>query len=115
MLKFNAELSPRPLAIAFLFLIAAAACGGGGTSPSPVVSVTIGPSSPSVVIGGTQQLTASTRDAAGAELTGRTVTWSSNSPSIATVSIAGLVSGLAVGTATITATSETVIGTATFT
>jgi hypothetical protein len=44
-------------------------------------------------------------------LTGRTVTWGSSNTGIATVSSSGVVTGVAVGSATITATSETKSGT----
>ena len=53
--------------------------------------------------------------ASGNVLTGRTVTWSTSSASIATVSQTGVVTGVAAGTATITATSEGKTGTATIT
>lgn len=77
------------------------------TIPSvPVASVNVTPSSLSVYAGRATQLTATTHDAAGNLLTGRTVTWSSSAPSVASVSANGLVTALAVGSATITATSE---------
>jgi len=61
------------------------------------------------------QLTATPKDAQGNVLTGRTVTWSSNATSIATVSTTGLVSGKAAGSATITGTSEGKSGTSAIT
>lgn len=79
--------------------------------PAPVASVTVTPSAPSVQIGKTVQLTATTRDAKGNTLTGRVVTWGSNSAN-ATVNGTGLVTGVTAGPATITATSEGVNGTA---
>lgn len=75
-------------------------------SATPVASVTVAPTSASVSVGATQQLTATTSDANGNVLTGRAISWSSDAPSVATVSTSGLVSALASGTATITATSE---------
>jgi hypothetical protein len=48
-------------------------------------------------------------------LTGRVVNWSSSNPAISTVSGSGLVTAIAVGGATITATSETKIGTSAIT
>ena len=72
----------------------------------PVASVAIVPSSGSVAVGATIQLSATTKDASGNELTGRTLTWLSSSTSIARVSDSGLVSGVSVGSATISATSE---------
>jgi uncharacterized protein YjdB len=91
--------------------ITAASEGKSGTSTVnvsllPVATVTVTPSPASVEVGGTTQLTATTKDALGATLTGRTITWASESTGIATVSPTGLVKGVATGTATITATSE---------
>src|SRR5206468_1460167 len=72
----------------------------------PVAAVTVSPASARLVVGGTRQLSAVTKDAAGNTLTGRVVTWSSSNPAVATVSASGLVSGVAAGSASITATSE---------
>jgi uncharacterized protein YjdB len=76
-----------------------------------VATVTVNPPSASLVVGGTQQLTAQTKDANGNVLTGRTVTWTSNNTAAATVSSNGLVSAVGAGSATITATGETKTGT----
>jgi uncharacterized protein YjdB len=72
----------------------------------PVASVTVSPASATIGVGGTRQLSAITKDSAGNTLTGRVVTWSSSNTAAATVSAAGLVRGVAAGSATITATSE---------
>jgi uncharacterized protein YjdB len=85
------------------------------TPPAPVATVTVTPSSPSVSVGATVQLTATLKDANGTTLVGRVVTWASTNPAAATVSSSGLVTGVAAGTATITATSEGQSGTATVT
>jgi uncharacterized protein YjdB len=84
------------------------------TAPSTaaVATVAISPASASVSLGATQQLSAVVKDANGNVLTGRTVTWTSNSTAVALVSSSGLVTGLALGSATITATSEGKSGTA---
>jgi uncharacterized protein YjdB len=91
--------------------ITATSEGKSGTAtvtvlPIPVASISITPPSVSVTAGKTSQLSATVKDANGNTLTGRTVTWSSNATAIATVSSSGLVSGVAVGNAVITATSE---------
>jgi uncharacterized protein YjdB len=78
---------------------------------APVASVAVTPASVSLIVGGTQQLSAVTKDSAGNVLTGRTVTWASNASGIAGVSASGLVTGVAAGSATITATSEGKSGT----
>src|SRR6266516_407141 len=83
------------------------------TPDTAVASVTISPAPASVQVGQTLQLTASPKDSAGRILAGRTVTWASGNPSIATVSPSGQVTGAAPGTAPITATSEGKSGTAT--
>ena len=48
-------------------------------------------------------------------LTGRVVTWGSSDPTVATVNANGLVTGVALGSATITATSEGKSGTSAIT
>ena len=78
----------------------------------PVASVTVSPASSSLAVGQTVQLTATPKDSAGNALTGRVVTWVSSAAGVATVSASGLVTGVAAGTATLTATSEGKSGTA---
>ena len=77
-----------------------------GSVSLSVASVVISPAAISGVIGQTAQLTATTKDANGNVLTGRTVTWSSGGASVATVSATGLVTFAAAGTTTVSATSE---------
>ena len=85
------------------------------TVVEPVAAVQVTPATATLLVGATQQLSASARDAKGAALTGRLVTWSSSNPSVATVSATGLVTTLAAGSATLTATVEGVEGTAVLT
>jgi uncharacterized protein YjdB len=68
-----------------------------------VTGVTVSPASASILIGATQQLTATV---APSNATNKTIGWTSSNNSIATVSSGGLVSGIAVGTATITVTTQ---------
>ncbi|HEV8399056.1 MAG TPA: Ig-like domain-containing protein, partial [Gemmatimonadales bacterium] len=78
-----------------------------------VASVAVTPASASVLVGATQQLTATPLDADGNPLSGRVVTWASSNPAIASVDAAGLVTAVASGEpVTITATSEGKSGTA---
>lgn len=78
----------------------------------PVNTVTVGPLNATVAIGGTQQLTATTRDANNAVVTGRAVTWSTlSAASVGTVSATGLVSVLTAGSVVVNATSEGKVGT----
>ena len=73
-------------------------------SPVPsVVSVSVTPTSPTVVVGGTVQLSADVVTVGGAA---DGVTWSSDDEAIATVDDAGLVTAQGEGTAVITATSD---------
>jgi uncharacterized protein YjdB len=72
----------------------------------PVASVTVSPATASVLVGQTTSFTATLKDANGNVLTGRSITWTSSASSVATVSAAGVVTGVSAGTATITATSE---------
>ncbi|MGE3616220.1 MAG: Ig-like domain-containing protein [Gemmatimonadales bacterium] len=74
--------------------------------PPPVATVSVAPASASLSIGQTVGLTATPKDSAGTPLTGRSVSWSSNQPSVATVSAAGLVTAVASGAATVAATVE---------
>ena len=60
---------------------------------------------------GSLQLTPTFVDATGATVTGRQVSWTTSNPAVATTSTGGNISGLIDGTATITATSGTTIGT----
>jgi len=81
----------------------------------PVASVTVSPTTASVTVGATSQLTATAKDANGTALSGRTVTWATSNAAVATVSASGLVTGVAAGSATITATSEGQSGTSAMT
>src|SRR5207253_1195939 len=72
----------------------------------PVASVAISPATMSLTVGQTVQLTATPKDSAGGTLTGRTVTWTSSNPSVATISGSGLGAGLAGDTAANAETSE---------
>jgi hypothetical protein len=77
-----------------------------------VATVELSPSPASVAVGGTTQLTAIAKAADGRHLNGRAVTWRSSNEAVATVSATGQVTGVAIGDATITGTSEGASGTA---
>jgi uncharacterized protein YjdB len=79
-----------------------------------VASVAISPNPASAAVGQKARLTATVKDASGGALTGRTVTWTSGNPAVATVSANGLVTAVSVGTATISASTGGVTGTAQF-
>ena len=82
---------------------------------SPVASVQVSPSDATLTVGTGLQLQVTLRDATGATLSGRTVVWSSNNTAVATVTAGGSVLALDAGSATITATCEGKIGSATIT
>lgn len=78
----------------------------GEDPPAAVASVTLDRTTVSLEQAKTSTLSATLRDANGATLTGRTISWMSDATGIATVSSNGLVTAVAVGTANVTATSE---------
>jgi hypothetical protein len=82
-------------------------------SVPPVATVAVSLASSSLSLNQSTQASAVARDAGGHVLTGRTVAWSSLSPSTATVSIAGVVTAVSYGTADIRATVESQTGDAT--
>ncbi len=102
-------------------------CGGGSTTPSPppppppppppaaVASVVVAPDTTVLIPAGTRQFSATTKDAAGNTLTGRTVTWTISPTTVASVGSDGLVTAVAAGTAQLTAQSEGRTGAATVT
>ena len=98
---------PTPILLACVTL--AWGCSSGTpstTTPTPVATMTISTGTATLVAGTTLQLAATTKDASGSILTGRTITWASTASTVATVSTNGLVTAIAAGTATISATSE---------
>jgi plastocyanin len=105
----------RVLAVAAL--VAVAGCGGGGdgggttTGPAVFTSIAIDPASVSLVVNGTQALTVTAKDQNGSSMSGLTTAFSSDNQSVATVSTAGVVTGVAVGTARIPASGT--VGTVT--
>src|SRR5687768_8141297 len=94
------------------FLLCLAACGGSdSTGPdSSITSVTVFPSDVSIVAGQTRQLFAS--DQTGTVIPASQVTWATSPSAVATVSAAGVLTGVADGSATITATAQGKSGTA---
>ena len=92
--------------------------GGGILVPAPgpgaVASVIVSPSSASMEVGLTIQLIATLLNSVGTEVPG-SVSWASSNSNVASVSNAGRVTGVAVGAATVTATSGTVSRSATVT
>ncbi len=69
----------------------------------PVTGVTVSPTTASINVGATQQLTATV---APSNATNKNVSWSTSNAAVATVSTSGLVTGVSAGTATITVTTQ---------
>ena len=81
----------------------------------PVASVEVSPSAETIAVGETLQLTAGAVDANGQAVAGAEFSWESDDHAVATVDGSGLVTGVAEGTATITASSGSAQGTAAIT
>ena len=84
-------------------------------SVGPVASVAVAPATATVTIGLSTNLQAVVKDTAGTLLTNQVITWSSNNIGLAAVSTSGVVSGLGVGSATVTATCAGIGGSASIT
>ncbi len=82
------------------------------SSVDPVASVVVAPATGIVTLGLSAGLQAIVKDAAGVVLTGRTITWSTSNAPVASVGGTGIVAGLGVGSAIITATCEGMSGNA---
>ena len=80
--------------------------GGDPAQDTAVDTITLSKSSSSLEVGGSETLTAVLKNAAGTELTGKTVTWTSDKTDVATVSSSGVVTALKAGSAKITASCE---------
>ena len=75
-------------------------------SPVPVAAVVVRPSTQFLTPGQSAQLQVDVVDSVGQPLPGRTVLWSTSDASVATVTSTGRVTGIAMGQASIVATSE---------
>lgn len=78
----------------------------GPPPPPPVASVTLDQVAVTVDEGGTVRLVATPRDAAGEAIEGLVVEWSTSNAEAATVAADGLVSGVRMGLATVTASVQ---------
>ena len=93
-------------------------CNDDGAAPpaAVVASVVVSPAAPSIAAGSTQAFSATALDAANQPIAGVLFTWSSATPASATITAAGLATGVSVGSSVITATAPNgVVGTATIT
>ena len=106
-------------AIAMAIAALTLSCGDSGTEPPPqppapvATSLTVTPASAEfAALGETVQFAAEVRDQNGQAMPGAPVTWSSSDPAVATVGAAGLVTVVANGSVTVTATAGSASGTA---
>jgi len=81
--------------------------------PFPNGYVDVSPAADTLAAGGTGALSATVRTAAGNAIPGQTVTWGTSNPAVATVDAAGVVTAVAPGAVTITATAGARSGAAT--
>lgn len=98
--------------------ISAAAGGKTGNAtitviPEPIASISVTPVDDTLREGETVTLVATMRDNAGNIVTGRTITWSTTAPNVATVNSSGLVTAVGDGIATVTASADQRSATAT--
>jgi len=85
---------------------------GGVVGPLPVASISVTGATTTFEIGQQLQFTAIPRSSNGNPVSGAAVTWSVSPQSVATVSATGLVTAIAAGSATVTASVGTVAGSA---
>ena len=105
--------------VALLLSLSILSCGSDaagpaqGDAPTPVAT-TLTPSATVLSfssLGATEQLTVTVHDQNGAAMSGASVAWASSASSVASVTPTGLVTAVADGTATVTATSGSAAGT----
>ncbi|NLZ31263.1 MAG: DUF3344 domain-containing protein [Methanomicrobiales archaeon] len=77
-----------------------------------VTSIEVSPATANLLIGATQQFTATAKDQAGNEISGVVFDWSSSNETVGTVNATGFFTALEAGTATVTAAAEDAAGTA---
>ncbi len=97
--------APASLLLGLLFL---ANCSSpAGPTGGVVASISVTPAGDTLVsLGQTRQLSAVAKDAAGTVITGKTFTWSSSGSGVATVNATGLVTAIANGQATVSASVD---------
>ena len=84
-------------------------------TPEAVAQVMVTPPVSEALVGGARQLFAEARSASGSLIAGRSITWMSGAPSVATVNATGVVSGVSAGSVLVAATIDGVTGFATVT
>jgi hypothetical protein len=104
----------RKSALIVVALVALAACKGGEIVDPAVTTTVVVTSSPTqIAVGETAQASAVVKDQNGNALSGKSITWISLNPTIASVTGAGVIRGVAPGTATIQGSVDGITGGAT--
>jgi alpha-tubulin suppressor-like RCC1 family protein len=87
------------------------------TGPKPIVSLTLSPAAPTLLVGQTLHLDPNALDESGSDVEDGAIAWTTNASGVATVDGNGVVTAVGVGDATITATAteDGVVSTATIT
>jgi uncharacterized protein YjdB len=91
--------------------VAEATTAAETVNPVPT-SVTVAPTSASIVVGGSQSFTATVKDQNGSAMACSSLAWSSQNTGVVTVAASGLASGVAAGSTTVKATCGSASGTA---
>lgn len=102
----------RKSILATALLIGAACSSDGGTGPAVVTTVEVSSTPTQISVNQTAQASALVKDQKGNPIAGKTATWVSLNPGVATVSSAGVIKGISAGTATIQGTVDGVVGSA---
>lgn len=101
------RLAVRNARLVLVVLVFASCDEDDGLGPSSIVeTVAVVPGSFALIAGDSLQLTTIARGDIGNPLVGRTVTWESSAPAVATVSASGMLKAIAAGAADITAAIE---------
>jgi large repetitive protein len=96
-----------PRLLAFLAALTLTGCGVVGSQTSGQLTITITDFTSSIAVGGTEQFVATAKDGSGNAVTGISFTWSSSTPSVATVGAAsGAAMALLPGTTQISASAN---------
>ncbi|HWG85492.1 MAG TPA: Ig-like domain-containing protein [Deinococcales bacterium] len=98
-----------PVALALGLALASCSPGGGNPGPGPgpdnsgVTSIVITADKSSIPVGGTATFTAAAKNASGTTVSNVSINWKSSDPSVASVSTAGVATGMKLGTTNISA------------
>lgn len=102
------------VAVTTLVVWSLVSCNGFFVDPQ-IVSITVNPATPSIILGQTQQFTAVATFDDGSRKTLTSAGWNSSNPTVLTINSSGLAKAVGAGTATVTASSGTGSGSTTAT